>query len=55
VKLYRRLKAAADRPSFPAAPIPPKDRRLAGGCSWINFCLERDHRGRGARRPTGKP
>lgn len=46
VKVYGRLKAGSERPGFPAPPIPPKDRRLAGSCSWINFCLGRDHRGR---------
>jgi methylenetetrahydrofolate reductase (NADPH) len=46
VRAYDRLKAESERPSFPAAPIPPKDRRLEGTCSWVNYCLGRDHRGR---------
>lgn len=46
VSVYDRLKAVTERPGLPASPIPPKDRRLAGTCSWINYCLGRDHRGR---------
>lgn len=46
VRVYDRLKAVAERPGLPAAQIPPKDRRLAGTCSWVNYCLGRDHRGR---------
>lgn len=44
VKAYDCLKTRAARPSFTAPPVPPKDRRLEGTCSWINFCLGRDHR-----------
>ncbi len=44
VKVYDRLKSRVERPTFTSPPIPPKDRRLAGSCSWINFCLGRDHR-----------
>lgn len=44
VRVYDRLKGTAERPSFVAPPIPPKDRRLDGTCSWISFCLGRDHR-----------
>ena len=44
VRVYGRLKAASLRPSFATGPIPPKDRRLDGTCSWINFFLGRDHR-----------
>jgi methylenetetrahydrofolate reductase (NADPH) len=50
VKVYDRLKSRVARPTFTAPPIPPKDRRLAGSCSWINFCLGRDH-----RKLSGKP
>jgi methylenetetrahydrofolate reductase (NADPH) len=44
VKAYDCLKTRASRPSFTAPPVPPKDRRLEGTSSWINFCLGRDHR-----------
>jgi methylenetetrahydrofolate reductase (NADPH) len=44
VRVYGMLKAASPRPSFATGPIPPKDRRLDGTCSWINFFLGRDHR-----------
>jgi methylenetetrahydrofolate reductase (NADPH) len=44
VRVYERLKAASPRPAFATGPIPPKDRRLDGTCSWINFFLGRDHR-----------
>jgi len=44
VTVYERLKANEERPGFPAPPVPPKDRSLEGTCSWINFCLGRDHR-----------
>lgn len=44
VKAYDRLKSRVDRPTFTSPPVPPKDRRLAGSCSWINFTLGRDHR-----------
>ena len=44
VKVYERLKSRVERPAFTAPPIPPKDRRLEGTSSWINFCLGRDHR-----------
>ena len=44
VRVYGRLKAASPRPSFATGPIPPKDSRLDGTCSWINFFLGRDHR-----------
>lgn len=43
-RVYDRLKGTAERPSFVSPPIPPKDRRLDGTCSWISFCLGRDHR-----------
>jgi methylenetetrahydrofolate reductase (NADPH) len=46
VAVYDRLKATAERPGLPAAQIPPKDRSLAGTCSWVSYCLGRDHRGR---------
>lgn len=46
VKAYGRLKAWTERPSFTAPPVPPKERRLEGTCSWVNFCLGRDHRKR---------
>ena len=44
VKVYDRLKSRVERPAFTSPPVPPKDRRLEGTCSWINFCLGRDHR-----------
>lgn len=44
VKVYDRLKSRVERPTFTVPPIPAKDRRLEGTCSWINFCLGRDHR-----------
>jgi len=44
VVAYGRLKGLAERPDFPTPPIPAKDRGLQGTCSWINFCLGRDHR-----------
>jgi len=44
VKVYDRLKGTAERPSFVAPTIPPKDHSLDGTCSWISFCLGRDHR-----------
>lgn len=44
VKVYGRLKSRVARPTFTSPPIAPKDRRLEGSCSWINFCLGRDHR-----------
>lgn len=44
VKVYDRLKGTAERPGFVAPPIPPKDHNLDGTCSWISFCLGRDHR-----------
>jgi len=44
VRVYDRLKGTALRPSFVGSPIPAKDRRLDGTCSWISFCLGRDHR-----------
>jgi hypothetical protein len=42
--MYDCLKWKAARPTFTAPPIPPKDHSLDGTCSWINFCLGRDHR-----------
>ena len=48
VTAYERLKGTAERPSYTAPPIPPRDRALDGTCSWINFCLGRDHRTRRA-------
>jgi methylenetetrahydrofolate reductase (NADPH) len=50
VKVYDRLKSRVERPEFTSPPIPPKDRGLEGTCSWINFCLGRDHR----RLPGGR-
>ena len=47
---YGRLKGLAARPDFPTPPIPAKDRGLQGTCSWINFCLGRDHRREWVRR-----
>jgi methylenetetrahydrofolate reductase (NADPH) len=44
VKVYDRLKGTAERPGFVAPAIPPKDHNLDGTCSWISFCLGRDHR-----------
>jgi methylenetetrahydrofolate reductase (NADPH) len=44
VKVYGMLKGTAERPFYPTVPIPPRDRRLDRTCSWINFCLGRDHR-----------
>jgi methylenetetrahydrofolate reductase (NADPH) len=44
VKVYDRLKGTAERPGFVAPAIPPKDHSLDGTCSWISFCLGRDHR-----------
>jgi len=44
VKVYARLKSRVERPEFTTPPVPPKDRRLEGTSSWINFCLGRDHR-----------
>lgn len=44
VKAYDCLKTRTPRPAFTAPPVPPKDRNLEGTCSWINFCLGRDHR-----------
>ncbi|HEY5999370.1 MAG TPA: methylenetetrahydrofolate reductase C-terminal domain-containing protein [bacterium] len=44
VKAYDCLKTRTARPTFTAPPVPPKDRGLEGSCSWINFCLGRDHR-----------
>lgn len=44
VKVYARLKSRVDRPEFMAPPVPPKNRELEGSCSWINYCLGRDHR-----------
>jgi methylenetetrahydrofolate reductase (NADPH) len=53
VQVYGRLKGLAERPGFPAPPVPAKDRGLEGTCSWINFCLGRDHRGAWVRRRLG--
>jgi methylenetetrahydrofolate reductase (NADPH) len=50
VSAYGRLKGLAERPDFPTPPIPAKDRGLQGTCSWINFCLGRDHRRAWVRR-----
>ena len=50
VTAYDRLKGLAERPGFPTPPIPAKDRGLQGTCSWINFCLGRDHRREWVRR-----
>jgi methylenetetrahydrofolate reductase (NADPH) len=44
VKAYDCLKTRTPRPAFTAPPVPPKDRNLERTCSWINFCLGRDHR-----------
>ena len=44
VRVYDCLKWKSARPTFTAPAIPPKDRGLDGTCSWINFCLGRDHR-----------
>jgi methylenetetrahydrofolate reductase (NADPH) len=44
VRVYEELKGTTDRPGFVSDPIPPRNRRLDGTCSWINFCLRRDHR-----------
>jgi methylenetetrahydrofolate reductase (NADPH) len=44
VKVYDRLKGTVERPGFVAPPIPAKDHSLDGTCSWISFCLGRDHR-----------
>jgi methylenetetrahydrofolate reductase (NADPH) len=44
VKAYACLKTRTARPTFTAPAVPPKDRGLEGSCSWINFCLGRDHR-----------
>ena len=53
VSAYGRLKGLAERPDFPAAAIPAKDRALQGTCSWINFCLARDHRRDWVRKRLG--
>jgi len=53
VVAYGRLKGLAERPDFPTSPIPAKDRELQGSCSWINFCLGRDHRRDWVRRRLG--
>jgi methylenetetrahydrofolate reductase (NADPH) len=44
VRVYEELKGTTDRPDFVSPPIPPRDRSLEGTCSWVNFCLARDHR-----------
>lgn len=51
--VYGRLKGLAELPDFPCPPIPAKDRALQGTCSWINFCLGRDHRREWVRRRLG--
>jgi len=47
VDVYDRLKGTTGAPGYVAPAIPPQDRSLAGTCSWISFCLGRDHRGPG--------
>jgi methylenetetrahydrofolate reductase (NADPH) len=44
VTVYERLKGTTERPGFVSKPIPARERSLDGTCSWINFCLGRDHR-----------
>ena len=44
VTVYERLKGTTERPGLVSKPIPARDLRLDGTCSWINFCLGRDHR-----------
>lgn len=51
--VYGRLKGLAELPGFSSPPIPAKDRGLQGSCSWINFCLGRDHRSEWVRRRLG--
>jgi methylenetetrahydrofolate reductase (NADPH) len=52
-EVYGRLKGLAEHPDFPAPPIPAKDRGLQGTCSWLNFCLGRDHRREWVRQRLG--
>lgn len=44
VRVAARLRDAGQAPGFSAPPIPPRDLSLDRGCSWISFCLGRDHR-----------